>query len=87
MAIDLFSPLKVVSWASAHANCPMRAIINSSDEMVIVFGPKDTEFEFAFDVDALRELLRLGADTLAKMDALADEANSSVLVATSEYSA
>jgi hypothetical protein len=49
----------------------MRYTVNSSDELVIVFGDKAAEFEFAFDVDALRELVRLGAEALSKMDALA----------------
>jgi hypothetical protein len=49
VALDLFSPLKVVSWASAHADCPMRYKINSPKDMVIVFGNGTNEFEFALD--------------------------------------
>lgn len=87
MALDLFSPLKVASWASAHADCPMRYTINSSDEMVIIFGRDQEEFEFSFEVDALRTLLQLGAEALAKMDALAGEVDGSALVATGGRSA
>lgn len=68
MALDLFSPLKVVSWASAHADCPMRYTITSSDEMVLVFGSGQEEFEFALDKGALRTLVELGAEALTRMD-------------------
>lgn len=72
MAPDLFSPLKVVSWASAHADCPIRYTINSPKEMVIVFGSGTNEFEFSLDTGALRTLVRLGTEALAEMDAPAE---------------
>lgn len=84
MALDLFTSLKVVSWASAHADCPMRYTINSSNEMVIIFGAVANEFEFAFDVGALRVLVQLGAEALEEMNALAAEANGWTLVAIGE---
>ena len=68
MALDLFSPLKVVSWASAHNNCPMRYTINNPDEMVIIFGSGQHEFEFALDAGALRTLIQLSTEALDKMD-------------------
>lgn len=68
MALDLFSPLKVVSWASAHADCPMRYKITSPDEMVLVFGSGQDEFEFSLDKGALRTLVQLGTDALSDMD-------------------
>lgn len=71
MTLDLFSPLKVVSWASAHADCPMRYTINGADEMVIVFGSGSTEFELSLDGGALHTLVRLGAEALDKMDTCA----------------
>lgn len=67
MTLDLFSPLKVVSWASAHADCPMRYKINCIDEMVIIFGSGSTEFELSLDDGALHTLVRLGAEALDKM--------------------
>lgn len=73
MPLDLFSPLKVVSWASAHADCPMRYTINSADEMVIVFGRGPVEFEFSLDVGALRTLAGLATEALDKMDTYAKE--------------
>lgn len=83
MALDLFSPLKVVSWASAHANCPMRYKINNSDEMVIIFGSGQHEFEFSFDDGAFRALVRLAAEALAEMQARA-ETESRALTAAGE---
>jgi hypothetical protein len=73
VALDLSSPLKVVSWASAHADCPMRYTINSRDEMVLVFGSGQYEFEFALDKGALRTLVQLGTKALTDMDADTDE--------------
>lgn len=73
MALDLSSPLKVVSWASAHADCPMRYTINSADEMVIVFGKGSVEFEFSLDSGALRALARLATEALSRMDTYAEE--------------
>jgi hypothetical protein len=73
MALDLFSPLRVTSWASAHAGCPMRYKVNSADEMVVIFGSGSDEFEFSFEVGALRKLVQLGSEALDKMDASADE--------------
>lgn len=68
MAIDLFAPLKVVSWASAHANCPMHYKINNRDEMVIIFGNGQHEFELSLETGALHSLLRLGTEAMAKME-------------------
>lgn len=68
MSLDLYSPLKVVSWASAHAHCPMRYTINSAEEMVLVLGSGQTEFELAMARGALRVLVELGTEALAKMD-------------------
>jgi hypothetical protein len=73
VALDLFSPLKVTSWASAHAGCPMRYTINSADEVVIIFGSGSDEFEFSLEAGALRSLMQLGTEALAKMDTYADE--------------
>lgn len=72
MVLDMFSPLTVVSWASARGNCRMHYTINNADEMVIIFDGGTSEFEFAFDVHALREVVRLGTDALAEMDVLAE---------------
>lgn len=73
MALDLLSPLKVVSWASAHADCPMRYTITSADEMVIIFGSGSHEFEFSLDAGALRALVQLGSAALDKMNTDAQE--------------
>lgn len=84
MALDLLSPLKVVSWASAHADCPMRHTINTRDEMVIIFGSGPNEFELSLDSGALRALVRLGAEALAEMAA---GEHSGELVPAGEHSA
>lgn len=68
VALDLFSPLKVVSWASAHADCPMRYAITATG-VVIIFGSGPNEFELSLDNGALRTLVQLSAEALAKMDA------------------
>lgn len=73
MALDLFSPLKVVSWASASADCPMRYKITNSDELVIIFGSGTNEFELALDDGALRALVELSAEALAEIDADVEE--------------
>ena len=73
VALDLFSPLKVVSWASAHADCPMRYKINNPTDVVIVFGSGTNEFEFSFDTGALRALMQLGSEALEKMDTSAED--------------
>jgi hypothetical protein len=72
--LDLYSPLKVVSWASAHANCPMRYTISSAEEMVITFGASPTEFEFSLDAGALHALVRLGTKALDEMSAYDERA-------------
>lgn len=51
----------------------MRYTINSRDEMVLVFGSGQDEFEFALDKGALRTLVELGTQALADMDAETDE--------------
>jgi hypothetical protein len=71
--LDLYSPLKVVSWASAHADCPMRYTISGADDMVITFGNSPTEFEFSLDAGALRALVRLGTEALAAMGTYEEE--------------
>lgn len=81
MALDLFSPLKVVSWASAHAGCPMRYTVTSGNEMVLVFGSGRDEFEFALDKGALRTLVQLGAEALTEMDAYTDERSAGLMAA------
>lgn len=68
VALGSFSPLKVVSWASAHANCPMRYTINSSHEMVVIFGSGQNEFELSLEVGALHRLAHLCAEALSRMD-------------------
>jgi hypothetical protein len=73
VALDLSSPFKMVSWASAHADCPMRYTINSRDEMVLIFGSGQDEFEFALQKSALRTLVQLGTDALTEMDTYTDE--------------
>jgi len=81
VALDLFSPLKVVSWASAHADCPMRYKITSRNEMVLVFGSGQDEFEFALDTGALHSLVQLGIEALTEMDAYADERSAGLVTA------
>ena len=85
MALDLHSPLKVVSWASAHADCPMRYQLSGTGELVIIFGRDATEFELALDTGALRTLALLTAEALAKLDASAAE-QSVELVPAGEHS-
>jgi hypothetical protein len=67
VALDLFSPLKVVSWASARSDCPIRYKINSINEMVIIFGGGSNEFELSLDDGALRTLVRVGVEALDEM--------------------
>lgn len=85
VALDLSSPLKVVSWASAHADCPMRYTTTSTGEVVIIFGRGSTEFELSLDGGALRTLARLTAEALVKVDTDADERRGE-LVTTGERS-
>lgn len=73
MALDLFSPLKVVSWASAHADCPMRYKITSPDELVLTFGSDPNEFELSLDHGALRSLVEITTEALTKMDTAAGD--------------
>jgi len=73
VALDLYSPLKVVSWASAHADCPMRYKITSPGELVITFGSGPNEFELSLDHGALRSLVDLTTEALTKLDADAGE--------------
>jgi len=68
VALDLFSPLKVVSWASVHADCPMRYKITGPGELVITFGSGPHEFEFSLDHGALRTLVQLASEALDKLD-------------------
>jgi hypothetical protein len=68
----MFDSLKVVSWASVREHCPMRHSVTSSNEMVFVFGSGRDEFEFAFEVGALRKLVKLGVEVLTEMDARAE---------------
>lgn len=81
MALDLHSPLKVVSWASAHADCPMRYQLSGTGELVIIFGSGQTEFELTLDAGALRALANLATEALAELDASAEEQPSELAVA------
>lgn len=71
MALDLSSPLKVVSWASVHADCPMRYRISGAGEMVIIFGSGPDEFELSLEAGALHSLSQLAAEASADMTARA----------------
>jgi hypothetical protein len=73
MALDLSSPLKVVSWASINADCPMRYTTTGSDEVVIIFGRASDEFELALEADALRTLAQLATDAVTAMSAVAED--------------
>lgn len=73
VALDLHSPLKIVSWASAHADCPMRYQLSGTGELIIVFGSGQTEFELALDGDALRTLAQLTTEAMAELNASAAE--------------
>jgi hypothetical protein len=84
MALDLSSPLKVVSWASAHADCPMRYTITGTSDMVIIFGSGSNEFELSFEVGALQTLAQLTAEALADMTAKAEHSDDAPLVLTGE---
>jgi len=84
MALDLSSPLKVASWASAHANCPMRYTITGTGEMVIIFGSGSNEFELSLEAGALQTLARLANEALADMTATAEDADDRRLVASAE---
>jgi hypothetical protein len=84
MALDLSSPLKVVSWASAHADCPMRYKITGTGEMVIIFGSGSQEFELSLEAGALNTLAQLSAEALADMTARAENVDRRTLVASGE---
>jgi hypothetical protein len=84
MALDLSSPLKVVSWASAHADCPMRYKIIGTGEMVIIFGSGSNEFELSLEAGALHTLARLATEALADMTARAEHVDHRTLVASGE---
>jgi hypothetical protein len=81
VALDLSSPLKVVSWASAHADCPMRYQLSGTGELVIIFGRGPNEFELALDRGALRTLARLTAEALTKLDASVAEPSADLMTA------
>ena len=85
MALDLHSPLKVVSWASAHADCPMRYATTGTGELVIVFGSGQHEFELALDAGALRTLANLTTEALVELDTSA-EAQPTDLAVAGEHS-
>lgn len=85
MALDLSSPLKVVSWASAHADCPMRYKITGTGEMVvIIFGSGSNEFELSLEAGALHTLARLATEALADMTARAEHVDHRTLAASGE---
>jgi hypothetical protein len=73
VALDLYSPLKVVSWASAHADCPMRYTITNADEVVITFGSGSNEFELSLDAGALSALAHIGTEALTKVNTRAEK--------------
>lgn len=84
MTLDLSSPLKVVSWASVHADCPMRYAVTGAGEMVIIFGSGSDEFELSLETDALHTLARLAAEALADMTAMAEGGDGRSVVASGE---
>jgi hypothetical protein len=47
MTLNLSSPLKVVSWASVHPDCPIRYTTTGSGKMTIIFGSGFEEFELS----------------------------------------
>lgn len=69
----MFEPFKAIGWVIAKAGCPMRHSVNGSDEVAFTFGGGRESFEFTFDAEALRKLIRLGTDALHDMDARAAE--------------
>lgn len=65
----MVEPLKVGTWACVDDECPVRFVVHPEDGAVtLVFGNHD-EFELFLTTAALRNLVRLGAETLNGMNA------------------
>jgi hypothetical protein len=69
----MFEPFTVTSWASASEGCRIQHSVGGSDEVTFVFGSGTDTFEFAFDAEALKNFIALGAEALAEMDAQATD--------------
>jgi hypothetical protein len=63
--------LAVNSWVEIRDGCPIRFEVGGSGVAFVRCGRNPREsFQFTLDSEALREFVRLGADTLREMDAI-----------------
>jgi hypothetical protein len=64
--------LKVGSWANIDEGCSIRYRLFGGGAASFVFGTApDDDFELCIDTAALRELVTLGSEALAQLDAQA----------------
>ncbi|MCP2318462.1 hypothetical protein APR12_003817 [Nocardia amikacinitolerans] len=65
----MFERLKIGAWAIVDSDCPMRILCAEEDDVTVVFGDGRDDFELLLTTDALRALVRLGSETIARIDA------------------
>ncbi len=60
--------LNICSWVQVRDACPMRHIVNGSDEVEFGFGSGTAVFDFLFSADALRRFVLVGLEALREME-------------------
>lgn len=65
----MYGKLSVSSWVAIREGCPISYEVLGSGTAHVLCGDPADAFEFEVDAEALRELVRLGAEALHEMDA------------------
>jgi hypothetical protein len=60
--------LTVSAYVGIRKGCPMTYSINSDNQIEFSFGGARDGFDFSFDIEAMKELLKLGGEALAELD-------------------
>jgi len=57
------------TWADLSEECPLRFEVSGSNHVSLLFGQDTSAGELVFDLDAIHELVRLGAEAAEEMEA------------------
>lgn len=61
--------LTVSAYVGIRKGCPMTYSVNSDNQIEFSFGGTRDGFDFSFDAEAMKELLKLGGKALAGLEA------------------
>ena len=62
--------MSIGSWVLVRGDCPMKCMVNGSDEVEVTIGAGTAVFDFLFGAEPLRKFVGMATDALREMDRL-----------------